>query len=203
MGPILVFGHRNPDNDSICSAVAYAHLKNLTDAENVYVPARLGPVPRETAWVFERFGVELPEEIATCARACATSMTPDVTVGANEQPMLEAGRLMREHGVRALPVVDGEGGAVGLVSQRMLAERYLDETEIVGFQRMPVTVGQLARVLDGDALAGDPAASIQGTCSSAPPSPRRMPRASRPATCSSSAIACARSRWRSRPARRA
>jgi hypothetical protein len=31
VGPILVFGHRNPDNDSICSAVAYAHLKNLTD----------------------------------------------------------------------------------------------------------------------------------------------------------------------------
>ncbi len=40
MGPILVFGHRNPDNDSICSAVAYAHLKNVTDADNVYVPAR-------------------------------------------------------------------------------------------------------------------------------------------------------------------
>ncbi|MBI5230833.1 MAG: DHH family phosphoesterase, partial [Coriobacteriales bacterium] len=59
MGPILVFGHRNPDNDSICSAVAYAHLKNLTDAEAVYVPARLGPAPVETRFVFERFGVEL------------------------------------------------------------------------------------------------------------------------------------------------
>ena len=64
MGPILVFGHRNPDNDSICSAVAYAHLKNLTDPERVYVPVRLGPVPPETRWVFERFGLALPEEIA-------------------------------------------------------------------------------------------------------------------------------------------
>ena len=50
MGPVLVFGHTNPDNDSICSAVAYAHLKNLTDPANVYVPARLGPLPAESAW---------------------------------------------------------------------------------------------------------------------------------------------------------
>lgn len=71
MKPIYVFGHRNPDNDSVCSAVAYAHLKNLTDSDNVYVPARLGKVPRETAWVFERFGVDLPKKSLTCTHAWA------------------------------------------------------------------------------------------------------------------------------------
>ncbi len=142
MGPILVFGHRNPDNDSICSAVAYAHLKNLTDDANVYVPARLGPVPRETAWVFERFGLELPEQVPHVHTRVRDVMTEDVATVLPDLSMLEAGRLMRERDVRALPVVDADGGLLGLVSQRMLAERYLDETDIAGFADMPVSVGR-------------------------------------------------------------
>jgi manganese-dependent inorganic pyrophosphatase len=162
MGPILVFGHKNPDNDSIVSAVAYAHLKNLTDAENVYVPARLGPAPRETVWVFGRFGVLMPEEIAHVRTRVSDVMTQDpVTIEAGE-PMLVAGRVMRERGVRALPVVDGGGRAVGLVGERALAASYLDETEIDGFQRMPVTVEQLVRALDGELIVGDPASRIEG-----------------------------------------
>ena len=144
MGPILVFGHKNPDNDSICSAVAYAYLKNLTDADNVYIPARLGPLPRETMWVFERFGVAIPSVIGHVRTRVLDVMTTDpVTITADE-PMLVAGRSMRERGVRGLPVVDAEGRMLGLVSERVLAERYLDETEIAGFQHMPVTVEALA-----------------------------------------------------------
>jgi len=162
VGPILVFGHKNPDNDSIVSAVAYAHLKNLTDPDNVYLAARLGPVPVETRWVFDRFGAELPVEISHVHTRVRDVMTAEViTVGAGE-PMLEAGRLMREHQVRALPVADADGAVLGLVSQRMLAERYLEETEIVGFAEMPVSVERLARVLDGRVLAGDPDALVAG-----------------------------------------
>lgn len=162
MGPILVFGHRNPDNDSICSAVAYAHLKNLTDAENVYVPARLGAVPRETEWVFRRFGVELPIEIPHVRTRVRDVMSEGArTIGA-DRPMLDAGRLMREHNVRALPVVDDDGRTVGIVSQRMLAERYLEQSDIEGFERTPVSVRRVARVLDGEILAGDEGATLAG-----------------------------------------
>lgn len=162
MGPVLVFGHRNPDNDSICSAVAYAHLKNLTDAAAVYVPARLGPVPAETQWVFDRFGVELPAEVGHVFTRVRDVMTTDVHVIAPDRSMLEAGRLMREQDVRALPVVDGAGQLVGLVSQRTLAERYLEETDIRGFANMPVSVGRLARVVDGELLSGDADTRISG-----------------------------------------
>ena len=162
MGPILVFGHKNPDNDSIASAVGYAHLKNMVDPENVYVPARLGPVPRETRWVFERFGIQLPEEIAHVRTRVRDVMTPEPVTITAEEPMLVAGRLMRERGVRGLPVVDSAGRAIGLVSERVLAQRYLEETQIAGFQRMPVTVEQLVRVLDGELVAGDPKAAISG-----------------------------------------
>ncbi|MDO9556289.1 MAG: putative manganese-dependent inorganic diphosphatase [Coriobacteriia bacterium] len=162
MGQILVFGHRNPDNDSICSAVAYAHLKNRTDAENVYVPARLGPVPPETAWVFERFGADLPDEIAHVRTRVRDVMIGEVVSVAPDENMLLAGRLMRQHGIRALPVVD-EGGVVrGLVNVNILAERYIEETDVADFTSLPVSVGQLAQVLDGSVLEGDPAAVLSG-----------------------------------------
>lgn len=162
MGPILVFGHRNPDNDSICSAVAYAHLKNVTDPDNVYLPARLGPVPIETVWVFDRFGVDLPDEIAHVRTRVRDAMTVDAIVAHVDDNLLTAGRMMRERGVRALPVV-GAGGVVrGLVNQSILAELYIDETEMRGFEKMPVTVGQLAEVLDGRVLAGNATTSLTG-----------------------------------------
>ncbi len=163
MGPVLVFGHRNPDNDSICSAVAYAHLKNLTDPDKVYVPVRLGPVPAETRWVFERFGLALPEQISDVRPRVRDVMTPDPLVVVDDTTMLSAGRLMRERDVRMLPVVNAERKVVGVVTERSLAERYLSETERVGFQQFPVRVRRLVDVLDARLLAGDEDAWISGS----------------------------------------
>ena len=162
MGPILVFGHRNPDNDSICSAVAYAHLKNVTDPDQVYLPARLGPVPPETAWVFEHFGVDLPEELAHVRTRVRDAMTEDAVVARTTDNLLTAGRIMRERGVRALPVVDSGGTVHGLLNQSILAELYIGETQLTGFERMPVTVGLLAEVLGGSILSGSADLPLSG-----------------------------------------
>ena len=62
MNPVFVIGHRNPDTDSICSAICYAHLKRrLTGGE--YIACRAGHVNAETKFVLERFGVEPPRYI--------------------------------------------------------------------------------------------------------------------------------------------
>lgn len=161
MGPVLVFGHRNPDNDSVCSAVAYAHLKNLTDPENVYVPVRLGPAPRETAWVFSRFGLELPEEVPHVHTRVQDVMTEDIVSVDASETLLEAGRLMRDRNLRALPVVSG-GVARGLVSVNTLAARYIHEIALEGFRDRPVEIGLLAHVLDAEVLAGDISAKLSG-----------------------------------------
>lgn len=162
MGPILVFGHKNPDNDSIVSAVAYAHLKNLVDPANVYVPARLGPVPKETAWVFERFGLELPEEISHVRTRVLDVMTPDPVTVLADETMLAAGRVMRDHGVRGVPVVDAVGHAVGLLSERVLAEHFLDDLALAGFQDQPVTIERLVRVLEGELITGEADSLLSG-----------------------------------------
>src|SRR5690625_6263161 len=61
MGKTLIFGHKNPDTDSICSALAYADLKKKLgwDAE----PARLGEVSKETQYALDYFKVDAPQEI--------------------------------------------------------------------------------------------------------------------------------------------
>ncbi|HEX9093915.1 MAG TPA: putative manganese-dependent inorganic diphosphatase [Coriobacteriia bacterium] len=161
MGPILVFGHRNPDNDSICSAIAYAHLKNLTDPAQVYVPVRLGPAPPETAWVLERFGVATPEEIAHVRTRVRDVMTADVVTVGPDDTLLTVGALLAERGVRGLPVVSGDD-VLGIMTMQALATRYVEALTVTGFQDRPVTVARLVEVLDGRLLAGDESATLSG-----------------------------------------
>lgn len=161
MGPVLVFGHANPDNDSICSAIAYAHLKNLTDPANVYVPARLGPVPPESAWVLERFGVEAPLLVPHVRLRVSDVMTTDLLTVAPDDTLKTVGTLLSERGVRALPVVD-DGAVCGLVTVQALASRYVEDVQASGFAARPVKVGRLVAALDGALRAGSPDAELAG-----------------------------------------
>lgn len=162
MKAIYVFGHRNPDNDSICSAVAYAHLKNEVDPDNFYKPARLGPAPKETQWAFERFGLELPQEISHIHTRVIDVMTADVATVNVQDSMLKAGRIMRSQNLRALPVVDDDNKVLGLLSQHRLAILYLEEKEISSFKNYPTTVELIAEAVSGEIIVGDAQKVIDG-----------------------------------------
>lgn len=162
MGPVLVFGHRNPDNDSVCSAIAYAHLKNLTDPANVYVPVRLGPLMPETAWTLERFGVAVPEEIEHVRTRVRDVMTTEVVTVSPRDTLYAVGRLMSERGVRALPVVE-DGHVRGLIGLQTLAARYIEDQAVSGFQQRPVTVGQVVDTLGGRLLTGHRGDELAGS----------------------------------------
>ncbi|MDO8964901.1 MAG: putative manganese-dependent inorganic diphosphatase [Coriobacteriia bacterium] len=153
MGPVLVFGHKNPDNDSICSAIAYAHLKNLTDPSRVYVPARLGAMPPESAWVLEQFGVDAPLELSHVRTRVTDVMTTDVVTVSPNDTLHSVGRLLAERGVRALPVVDA-GEVRGLVTVQALASRYVEDLTVSGFAKRPVSIGHVVEVLAGTLLSG-------------------------------------------------
>lgn len=161
MAPIMVFGHRNPDNDSICSAIAYAHLKNLSDPSHVYVPARLGPLPPESEWVLDRFGVDAPEDIPHVRMRVRDAMTADCVTVRPDDTLLTVGRVLAERGVRGLPVVE-EGVVRGLVTMQSLATRYVENLTVTAFRDHPVTVGRLAEVIGGRILTGEADAPLAG-----------------------------------------
>lgn len=64
---VYVIGHKNPDTDSVCSAIGYAHFKNVTDKRYIFTPARAGKINEETKFVLERFEVTAPTEIESLA----------------------------------------------------------------------------------------------------------------------------------------
>lgn len=68
---VYVLGHRNPDTDSICSAIAYADVKNKENDGNHYVAARAGQISSETSYVLQRFGMRSRPTSTTSAPACA------------------------------------------------------------------------------------------------------------------------------------
>ncbi|MCI9128852.1 MAG: putative manganese-dependent inorganic diphosphatase [Eggerthellaceae bacterium] len=131
--PIIVVGHKNPDNDSISAAVGYAYLKNQlakrASRDEVYIPARLGPLPPESKWVLEENGIEPPILINHVHTRVSDVMTPDpISIGLDAS-MLEAGRLLRQHNIRSLVVEDDDGRFKGLISTRAIAERYMAATD--------------------------------------------------------------------------
>lgn len=135
--PILIVGHKNPDNDSISAAVAYAHLKNQLakreagddEPEFEYVPARLGPLPNESEWVLDQTGFAAPELISHVSVRVEDVMTKEPITIAGSATLLEAGRMLRTRDVRSLVVLDAEGKYEGLVTTRALANRYIAATD--------------------------------------------------------------------------
>ncbi|MDO5117792.1 MAG: putative manganese-dependent inorganic diphosphatase [Eggerthellaceae bacterium] len=137
--PVLVIGHKNPDNDAICSAIGYAYLKNeLAKREakageqlQTYQAVRLGPLPPETAGVLERWGVEAPAVINNVFARVSDVMTSDVICTMPDAKLIDAGRIIRKHNIQAVVVVDGEGTYQGIVSTRMIANRYISATDVL------------------------------------------------------------------------
>ena len=153
MATILVTGHRNPDLDSVGSAIAYAELLDRTDDENDYRPARLGEVNAQTAWALERAGAEAPELLRHVKLRARDVMVPcGVTAGA-EDPVRGVGLAMAEHGLDVVPVLDADGALAGVLSERALARRYLRESrDASDFARRAVSLEAVCEVLDGEIL---------------------------------------------------
>ncbi|MGI6045666.1 MAG: putative manganese-dependent inorganic diphosphatase [Eggerthellaceae bacterium] len=135
--PTLVMGHKNPDNDAIASAVGYAYLKNELakryakegEEPETYLPVRLGPLPPETAWVLESSGIEPPMAISHVYARVRDVMTRNPYSINCHATLMEAGRTLRHHNVRALVVTNDDGTYCGLVTTRMIAERYIKATD--------------------------------------------------------------------------
>jgi len=136
---VIVVGHQNPDNDSISSAVSYAYLRNELEARHEktdpsyepmeFLSARLGPLPPESSWVLESNGLAAPKLITHVYARVSDIMTENPISVPHGAPLLEAGRILRKNNLRSLVVTDDDGLYYGLITTRMIAERYVASTD--------------------------------------------------------------------------
>jgi manganese-dependent inorganic pyrophosphatase len=153
---IYVTGHRNPDTDSIASAIGYAELKNRLDPNNEYLAVRLGKCNTQTNWVLERSGAPEPEFLPhVMLRACDVMRT-GFPITRDSEPIRHAGLAMSRTNLELTPIVDDDGLLVGIVSERALARRYIRESRDTStLEDAPTRVSAVVDVLQGKLVCGE------------------------------------------------
>ena len=151
---VVVIGHRNPDTDSICSAIAYAELKNKTSSL-VCEPRRAGRMNQETEFVLKKFGVTPP-------RMC-TDVNPKIRdVDFREMPgingstsLRKAWEIMRDKQIDTLPITDADNELLGLITVKDIATANMDvfDTEVLAKSR--TSYKNILETLGGTMVVGD------------------------------------------------
>src|SRR5215213_2893076 len=160
---VYVTGHRNPDLDSIGSAIGLAELMGRLHPDDTYTPVRLGDVNRQTAWALERSGAKQPEFLPHIRLRVSDVMKELEVVANRSDPVRQVGREMAEHGMDLMPVVDDEGKLTGMVTERDLARLYVRESRgVPTFADAPARVATIVDVLQGELVAGDGDTMITG-----------------------------------------
>ena len=116
MPHIYVTGHKNPDTDSIASAIAYAEYKNLVDPDNFYVPARLGDVNSQTAWALKKSGAESPALLRHIMLRVKDVMKEELITAHRDDPLRNVGLAMAKGNIGQIPIVDDDGALVGIIT---------------------------------------------------------------------------------------
>ena len=155
MPHVYVTGHRNPDTDTIASAIGYAELKSRLNPQDVYAPARLGEVNAQTRWALKRSGAREPKLLKHIKLRVKDVMKDVVTTHRND-PLRNVGLMMAKRNIGQVPIVDDRGVLVGIVTEKDLARMYIRESrEASSFAGTPVSTRSMVEVLEGELLAGE------------------------------------------------
>ena len=148
---IYVVGHKNPDTDSVVSAVAYADLLRRQGMDNV-IAARQGDIWPETHYILERFGVAPPSLVEDVRPTARDLMAPRLIVGKPDESVHAVGQRLREHGIRAMPVVAEDGRLAGLISVEDFASILLLGLDPDLIDQIHLQVDNVVETLDGRLL---------------------------------------------------
>lgn len=153
--PVWVIGHKNPDTDSICAAIAYANLKNQTE-EGDFVPKKAGPINEETRYVLNKFHVSEPDTVRSVGTQIK-DMDYRRTEGVNEHLSLKkAWALMRQLDVVTLPVVRPDGRLLGVIVNGDIAYSYMDVYDNRELGRARTQYKNIIETLNGRLVCGNP-----------------------------------------------
>ena len=150
---VVVIGHRNPDTDSICSAIAYAELKNKT-SDLVCEPRRAGKMNQETEFVLKKFGVKPP-------RMC-TDVNPKIRdVDYREMPgipgstsLRKAWEIMRDKQIDTLPVTSPDNELEGVITVKDIATANMDVFDTGILAKSRTSFRNILETLDGTMAVG-------------------------------------------------
>ncbi|MHB1569095.1 MAG: putative manganese-dependent inorganic diphosphatase [Solirubrobacteraceae bacterium] len=157
MRPIYVTGHRNPDSDSIASAIGYAELKGRLDPANQYIPVRLGDCNSQTRWLLERSGAPEPVNLPHVMLRAGDVMQEDFPVARHDDPVREAGRAMTRADLELLPIVGDDGSLEGVLTERALARRFVrDSRRTSTLEEAPTELSAVVAALEGELVSGEP-----------------------------------------------
>ena len=152
---IFVIGHKNPDTDSICSAIAYCDIKNRTFQNRRYIPKRAGQINEETEFVLNRFGIQPPgylSNIGTQVKDMDIRMSPEAD---KSMSLKNAWDLMQENSIVSLPIRDKEGGLEGLITIGDIAKTYMDTTDSYLLSTARTQYLRIAETINGKVVEGN------------------------------------------------
>ena len=151
---VWVIGHKNPDTDSICAAIAYADLKNKA-GQRKYEPKRAGHVNEESQFVLEYFGFPVPEYIADVgAQVKDIAIRKTQGIGSNVS-LKTAWEMMKEQNVVTLPITSHNGLLEGLIITGDIATSYMDVYDSRILSKARTQYKNIAETLEGEVLAGN------------------------------------------------
>lgn len=151
---IFVIGHKNPDTDSICSAIAYAYLKNR-GTEGQYVPKRAGSISTETQFVLDRFGVSVPGYVPN-VKTRVSDMEIRRTQGVpNSISLKKAWTLLNETKGTTLPIIKDNNELEGLISIGDIARSYMAVIDNAILSKAKTQYKNILETLDGTLYVGD------------------------------------------------
>ena len=151
---VVVIGHRNPDTDSICSAIAYAELKNRTSTL-VCEPRRAGKMNQETEFVLKKFGVTPP-------RMC-TDVNPKIRdVDYREMPgipgstsLRRAWEIMRDQQIDTLSITSADNELEGIITVKDLATANMDVFDTAVLAKSRTSYKNILETLNGTMVVGN------------------------------------------------
>ena len=150
----LVLGHRNPDTDSICSAICYAGFKHQLTGEN-YEPCRAGNVNPETQYVLDYFKLKAPrlvENVKTQVKDIEIRKTKCVSRGIS---LKNAWGLMQENNVVTLPCVTEEGLLEGVITIGDITKSYMNLYDSSIISKACTKYANILDTLEGSMVVGD------------------------------------------------
>ncbi len=151
---VFVVGHRNPDTDSICSAIAYAELRRQQGLKGVR-PARAGNVNQQTQFILDHLDIAMPELLADVHPRLKDVVTEKVVTVHESAPMARAIELYHRHHIRMLPVVDDRNRAKGLLLLKQATEFFLVPTEPEKLRRVRASIRSIQTCLEAEAQTLD------------------------------------------------